>query len=205
MDVTALTLRPDTIKILEHAIQEAGKVARIVEVHPLQTAQEEAQAGALLREIAKIEGELDGARKVEKAPFLKAGRDVDAAFKPALSELARVSDMLRTRIRDAINNRERARLEGLRVASLAAQAGDVVGANHALANIPLDVQTKGIGERWTYEPTGVSLKEVPEEFLALDMARLKAYIRDCVARDVVPDVPGIEFRKSVDISVRKAE
>lgn len=204
-EVTSLALRPDTIKILEHAIREAGKVSRIVEVHPLQTPEDEHRAGALLREIAKIEGELDGARKVEKAPFLKAGRDVDAAFKPALAELARVSGMLRERLQEAITAREHARLAGLRAASLAAQSGDVVGANTALAHIPIDVETKGIAERWDWTPEAVRLKEVPEEFLALDMARVKAYTRDCVARDVEPSIPGIVFKKIASIAVRKAE
>jgi hypothetical protein len=198
---SAIVLAADAQIVIDRCRAQASKIGSIVEVHKLETPEDEATAGELLRVIATLSGELETARKKEKAPHLEAGKKVDAAFRDAGADLTRVDGMLRSRLQEAIQDREAKRLANLRTAALEAQAGNQTAANAALATIPQDVTVSGIAERWTWEPVSVRLCDVPEMFLMLDLTKVRAYVKDCDGAE--PKISGITFERKANLSVRK--
>lgn len=201
--MTTLVLRPETSVQIKQALDLASKVASIIEVHPLRTPEDEAQAGQLARVVATTIAELDGARKTEKAPHLAAGRAVDDAFAAPLAGLKRVDGMLRDALAAAAQRRETAKLEAVASARAAALAGDAVKANEALASVPADAGSPGVSERWGWEAVSVDVRTVPVDFLMLDLTKVRAYVKDCVSAGRTPEIPGIVFERKAGIVLAK--
>ncbi len=204
--MTALVLAPATVAVIERVRANAAAVSQVVDVLPLESDEDRAKAGELLRAIATISAEGEAARKKEKAPHLAAGREVDAQFAQPMAELGRVEGLLRRRIEEAALRRASEIQEAQRALQAAVKAADPVAANTAALAVATsqDAPTlAGIGERWTWEIAGVRLEDVPREFLCLDLAKVRAVIGDANRSGSEPSIPGIVFERKVSTIVRR--
>jgi hypothetical protein len=183
----------------------ARAIGALIEVHPLETREDEAKAAQLLRAIKTVHAEGEVERKLLKAPHLSAGRAVDEAFRAPKKELERVEKLLKRRLAEAAERREAARLKALDVAREAVSAGDHEEASAAIESIDiagLD-SSAGISERWTYEVESVELRKVPIEFLILDQERVRGEIRTANREGREPRIEGVSFRRRASIVARK--
>lgn len=201
----ALALPSRAVAVLDRVRYQAATIATVVGLAPLTTPEVEAQAGELLRLIKTLEGEAEAERRLAKAPHLAAGRAVDDAFRVPLGELARVETLLRGRLAEAAEARDLARREAQAALLAAVREGDAERANAAAIAVddPVFSPVAGISERWTYEVTGVTIREVPITYLALDMERVRAEIRAALAEGREPSIPGVRFERRAALTVRK--
>lgn len=176
----------------EDLMATSTATARIVGVNPLETIEQVNQATALLQALHNVRQEGDEARKEEKAPHLRAGRAVDDRYRPALKEIDRVIGLIKDRLA------ERAlRIEAERARALSAPVEE---ANAALAVLPEQAVPAGVQDRWSWEVDSVDLSKVPLEFLTLDQAKVKAYLKGRVEE---PSIAGLTFRRAVNIITRR--
>lgn len=203
----ALALPDESAALVARMRDTAAAVAQIVEVHPLETPEHERQAGELLRVIKTIMAEGEAERKRLKEPHLKAGQAVDEAFRGPRKALERVETLIKRRLAEAAERRERARLEAVQAARAAVAEGNAEAANEALASIDiagLDASPPaGISERWTYEPVQIDLRAVPVEFLTLDLPKVRAVVAEAVRLGKAPEIPGIVFERRASIVARR--
>lgn len=203
---TKLALRPDSQEVLARCTATSEAIASIVDVLPLQTQEDRAFAGKLVRETARLLSEADTARKAEKAPHLQAGRDVDSAFKRATEALAKLDRVLRARIQQALEDDRARELAATTAARVAVLTGDVQAASTALAQIPEEAPAlDGISARWAWTYEVQDLTKVPEAFTVRVMndAAVQGEIERAKAEGRVPHVPGLAFRQTAAVSVRK--
>lgn len=204
--MTKLALRPDSQEVLARCAATSEAIASIVDVLPLKTQEDRAFAGKLVRETARLLSEADTARKAEKAPHLKAGRDVDSAFKRATEALAKLDRALRARIQQALEDDRARELAATTAARVAVLTGDVQAASTALAQIPEEAPAlDGISARWAWSYEVQDLTKVPDQFTVRVMndAAVQGEIERAKAEGRVPHVPGLVFRQTAAVSVRK--
>ena len=168
--------------------------SRVIAVGPLQSAQDASQAAEVLRTLHAIRAEAEDARKAAKRPHLDAGRAVDAAYKPALKELDRVMALIKGRLSERALAADEARARAL--------VEEPETANAILADLG-DESHKGISERWSWEVEAVDLSQVPVEFLMLDEKKVKAAIKAADKEARRPRVPGVTFKRRVQIVARR--
>lgn len=201
-----LALRPDTSEVLSRVSATSAAVASIVEVLPLESHADREQAAALARETSRLLAEADAARKIEKDPHLKAGQAVDKLFKAACSELARLDAALRRRIREALEADRARELAATQAARVAVLTGDAKAASVALAAIPEEApRLDGVSARWSWEYTVQDLTAVPEAFTVrvVNDSVVRAEIEAARAQGRPPHVPGLVFRESAALAVKK--
>ena len=204
---TALALTPSSLAILERVRATAEQIGAIVAVEPFDSPERERTAAQLLRAIATIRTEAETARETEKAPHLRAGRDVDDAFREPRANLDRVANLIKARLAEAATARERERTAAMARVSEAVAAGDHVGANDALATaadpVFAPVQGPGISERFTWEPVSFELGAMPREFLTVDMGKVRAEIAEANRLGRPPAIPGVTFERKATIVARR--
>lgn len=184
----------------------AQAIGTIVEVHPLETLEDETKASQLLRAIKTLHGEAEEERKRLKAPHLSAGRAVDEAFRVPRAALERVEKLIKRRLSEAAERREAARTLALVAVREAVQVGDHEGANAAIEAIDiagLDAPLPGISERWTWEVDSVILADVPPVYLILNMEAVRLEIKGANKEGRPPSIPGVQFKKTASIVARK--
>jgi hypothetical protein len=194
---------PDQVALTTRMISTADAIGAIVEVHPLQTPEDEAKASQLLRAIKTLHAEGEAARKALKAPHLKAGKDVDETFRAPRKALERVERLIKRRLAEAAEAREEKRLAAMAAVREAVKTGDHEGANAALATVDPVFQPEGISERWTYEVESVNLREVPETYLALRQDLVRAEVKAANKEGREPKIPGVVFKRTASIVARK--
>lgn len=93
-------------------IDRAEPIATLANNMPkkLVSADDKAAAGDIARDAADLAKALDKLREVEKAPFLKGGREVDGYFNPTVQRLDRISKGMLDRI-NTFNREERAKAD----------------------------------------------------------------------------------------------
>jgi len=194
-------------EVLTRASTTAEALREIVDVLPLETRDQEEQAAELAREVQRIVGELEAARKAIVAPVTKKVNAVNAAFRGPRKALEALRDKIKGRLAEAAMARSRALLEAQRKAEEAAQKRDFQEANAHLVRVQ-DIPERapdGVAIRWTWEPAEVDLRKVPIEFLSLDLQRVRAEVRAQLARGAdEPKINGIRFEKVASATVRKA-
>jgi len=126
-------------------------------------------------------------------------------FKAPLAELKRVDQLLRHRLSEAAEARERERRDALDAARAAVQAHDHEAANAALERVAVEPAPApaGIGTRWTYEVQDYDLSKVPVAYLLLDERAVRQEIATADREGREPKVPGIQFKKIAKIIARK--
>lgn len=202
--MTALALRPASLAVLEHARAVCAALVDVVDLR-FDGPGSEVQAGEILRVIETASRDLEAARKLEKAPHLEAGREVDRRFSEAGDPLSRVAGVIRSRLAEAARAREEARRLAVETASRAALAGDLATANEAIliAGDPVfaPVVAEGISEVYAWEPSGFDVEAMPRAYLAPDVAKIRAAIKALPA-GVEPQIPGVRFERRVSHVVR---
>lgn len=203
----ALTLSPSAVAVLERVRATAAQIGAIVGVEPFATPEREATAAQLLRAISTLDQEADRERTSAKAPHLAAGRAVDDAFKGPRGELERVAGMIRARLAEAATARERERVAALAKVTAAVKVGDHTAANAALVEaadpVFAPVQGPGISERFSWEPTGFTIADMPREFLTVDMGKIRAEIAEANRLGRPPAIPGVTFERRATIVARR--
>lgn len=177
-----------------------------LEVMPLETEADRAQASALVQATSALLAEADSVRAAEKKPHLDAGREVDAAFKAATAPLATLDRTLRARLAEAAQKARKAEIAALEAARVAVLTQDARAATEALATIPEELpKLDGIGERWSWSYTVQDLAAVPESFThrVLNEDAIQAEIKAAEAQGRRPVVPGLAFEPKVSVIVRK--
>lgn len=173
---------------------------------PLDTPEREAKAAELLRVLETVDREADEERKARKEPHLRAGQAVDQAYKAARAPLQDLIATIRRRLSEAAQARERRRVEALQAVQVAVQASNPEAANSAaLAAREAEAAaptTPGVAERWTWELATCVIKAVPEEFLALDMVKVREAIRAADRAGAEPRIPGLTFTRVAQHTVR---
>lgn len=200
----ALALRPDTVALLARVRASASEVSRILDVQEITTPEDETKARALLAVICTLDREADAARKAEKDPHLRAGQAVDQEFKGPRAELARVEALLRRRIAEAAERRDREAQAARAALTAAVVASDHVAANAAalaVSEVEKVAPGGGVAETWTYEAIGVTLADVPREYLMVDMVKVKAEIASALRDGREPAIPGIVFKRTAKLRV----
>lgn len=207
--MTTLALRPESTALIERVRQRATEIGHVVGLAPLDSPERERAAADLLRAIQTLVAEAEAARKAEKAPALAMTRAVDAAFRAPVAELERVAGLIRDRLAQAAIARERAQAAALARVAPAVQAGDLAGANAALALAgdpvfqPVAGAVAGVSERFSWEPESFDVRAMPLEFLTVDMGKVKAEIADAVRLGREPSIPGVTFRRTATIVARR--
>jgi hypothetical protein len=177
----------------EIMLATAAGAERIVAVGPLASQEEADHASRVLRALHAVKKDGDAARKAEKAPHLKAGRDVDARYQPAIKELDRVIKLIKAAIADRALALEEARTRAL--------VAPPAEANALLATLP-QTELSGVSERWSWEVESAVLSEVPDRFLQLDAKEVAAEIKQATKEARQPRIPGIRFRRKVTVVAR---
>lgn len=197
-----------TIPVLDRMIALADQCTAVVDVLVLDSAEKEAQAAALLRIIASQIKDAEEERKALVKPIKAKAAVIDAQFRDPRKRLETLERKIRTRLAEAESKRLAARQEAQRAAIEATQAGDLTKANEALVAVGEAAQAppEGITYRYRYEVEGYTLRDVPDEYLALHQARVAAEVqRQTRAKpDEEPRIPGIRFKKVAIPVARKA-
>lgn len=204
--MSAIVLSEDARALVARMSSTAEAIGSIVEVHPLDSAEDETKAAELLRAIKTLIGQGEATRKALKAPHLKAGRDVDEAFRKPKRALERVEGLIKRRLAEQAERREAERTRALEAAREAVKAQDHETANAELEKVDiagLDRTPEGISTRWTYEVESVTLSEVPAEYLILDMGKVRAEITAANREGREPKIPGVTFKKAASIAARR--
>lgn len=198
----SLALPSDSLSLIQRANELAAQVSQVVAVLPLETPQAEAQAAEVLRGLATLIKDLEADRTAQKAPYLKAGQDVDAFYRPARTALQDVDRMIRNRLAEASLARENARRLAVESAAAAARAGDAVAANAALVAQPAEVQLDGISDRFTWAATSYNVRAMPLEYLCVDETKVKAEIDSALRAGRDPAITGVTFERRATVVVR---
>ena len=203
----SLTLPSSALAVLDRVRATAAQIGAIVGIEPFATPEREATAAQLLRAIATLRGEAETERERAKAPHLRAGREVDDAFKGPRGELDRVAGLIKGRLAEAATARERERAAALVAVHDAVRAGDHVEANAALAlasdPVFAPVAGPGISERFSWEATAFEIGAMPREYLTVDMGKVRAEIAEANRLGRPPAVPGITFERKATIVARR--
>lgn len=179
----------------------ADGIEEIVDVLPLGSLAEETHAADLVRELRRLVREGEAARKEIVAPVKARVRAVDAVFRAPRKRLEALEGRLRARLVEAQEARRRAQEEAAQAAREAAAREDWVAANAALANVPQEEGPEGTSTRWTWEVESADLRQVPEEYLVLDLPRVRAAIRDAERDGRAPEIPGVRFKRRAIVAV----
>lgn len=175
-------------------------------VATLDTPEREAKAADLLRILTTLDKDADEERKARKEPHLRAGQAVDEEYRQARAPLQALISALRQGLARAAQERETRRLEALQAITVAVQAQDAAGANSAaLAAREVETSapaTPGVSERWTWEVATCVIAQVPEEFLALDLAKVREAIRAADKAGAKPEIRGLTFTRVAAHTVR---
>lgn len=204
----ALALLPSSaLAVLDRLRTTAAQVGAIVGVAPFDSPEREATAAQLLRAIQTLDREADDERTRAKAPHLSAGRAVDDAFKGPRGELERVAGLIRRRLAEAAQARERERAAAMARVAEAVKVGDATEANAALVHaadpVFAPVAGPGISERFTWEPTSFDVAAMSREYLAVDMGKVRAEIADANRLGRAPAIAGVTFERKATIVARR--
>lgn len=177
-------------------------IATVVAVEPFQGPAQVERANLLLRTVDTLGDDLIAAYDAEKRPHLGATQAIDREFKGPKAEVKRVSVILRRAIEAYRLEQDRARERALLEIQSAAARQDPIAANAAVLSIPVAPALEGTGERWTYEIEAITdFRQVPIEYLQVDMVRVRAEISAANKAGRLPAIPGIKFRKALGLSV----
>jgi len=193
--------------LLARVTATADAISSVVAVSPLDRPEDASLAARLLRQIKTLAADADELRKTMKAPHLAAGRAVDERFRGPRRELDRVESMIKARLAEAAEKRERARLAAVQAAQDAVQRHDAEAANAALAELSADVASlDGISERWTWEAVEIDLDALPPEYVirSVNQTRMSEEIRTANREGRTPKVRGVRFQKRATIAARRA-
>ena len=204
--MTALALRPASLAALASARGLSETLADVQSVR-LVSPEAETKASGLLRLIETASRDLERERKAEKEPHLRAGQDVDAAFRAVSGPLERVAASLRAELARCERARDDARRKALAEASAAARAGDAEKANEAilLANDPVfqPVALEGVAASYSWEIESIDPEKLSREFLMPDVKAIEAYAKAAAARGSDPVLEGVTFTRKVSHVVRR--
>ena len=183
--------------------QVSDALSSWVEVMPLETLEQESEALSICQEIKQTIRASEEERKALVGPIKSKLREVDREYREARAPLERLEAQIKARVAEAVEAREKAKAEAL-AAKAAATAKAVASqgeervqalqeANSAALAIPDPVKHQGVATRWVWEIVSVDLRAIPEKYLQID--------RRAVLADA-PNVPGVQFKKSVQVAVR---
>lgn len=204
--MTALALRPASLAVLASARGLSETLAEVQSVR-LVSPEAETKASGLLRLIETASRDLERERKAEKEPHLRAGQDVDAAFRAVSGPLERVAAALRSELARCERARDDARRKALADASAHARAGEAEKANEAilLANDPVfaPVALEGVVASYSWEIENIDPAKLSREFLMPDVKAIEAYAKAAAARGSDPVLEGVSFVRKVSHVVRR--
>ena len=131
-------MSPEFYTLAQETRETVAAVSEWLRGGPIEDAAAEAKAADALAGLRKRIGALEAAHKADKAPYLEAGRAIDAAYKPLIAAVTEAANRLKARIQDRIAHLERQRQEEERKAREAAEAA----AREAAADAAHDIAAK---------------------------------------------------------------
>ncbi len=137
-------MSPEFYTLAQETRETVAAVSEWLRGGPIEDAAAEAKAADALAGLRKRIGALEAAHKADKAPYLEAGRAIDAAYKPLIAAVTEAANRLKARIQDRIAHLERQRQEGERKAREAAEAAarEAAAAANAAADAAHDIAAK---------------------------------------------------------------
>lgn len=144
-------------------------------------------------------------RVEEKAPLLKATKDLDAEYKTAVAPLSRVEGVLRARLEGWLLLLDQRRAAALREAQAASQALAHVEANAAIVRLgeaaPAKVEKQT--DRYTWAVDVLDEAAIPREYMSPDPKKIQAEVRRADAHGIEPRIAGVRFRREIITTVRR--
>lgn len=191
---------------LHRAQVSALAAEKVIDVSPLDTREDQANAGALLRVLATIRGELEERRKEEKAPHLAECRAIDARYKSTRDEIDRVCTLVRKRLADVAREEREKKLAAEAEAKKALKSGDSEALAAALENVHEEPPAaEGVSTRWKWTIASYDASKVPSHYLKLDERRVKEFIALEVAAGREPVISGVTLEKEPVIVAKKVK
>jgi len=184
-------------------MERAKEIARVVEVCPLDSPEEESKAAKLLTVIKGMIKGIETERKALVAPYDGVVREVNAKYRAPRQELERVEALLKRRLGEAQAAREAAQRAALSETTAAVQEGDTEAAQAALARAREAAeggQHEGISYRDDWEILVGDIRQVPDYYLVVDMAKVKADLRS----GAMVQIPGLVITKTKIVIARSA-
>jgi BMFP domain-containing protein YqiC len=161
---------------------------------------------------AEVLAEAKGKAKALEARLAEITRPLNAAlasarelFRPALTHYGTIERDVKSRIA-AFHAAESSRnAAALAAASAAHAAGDGEGVGEALAKVAHVAHVEGVSVRYSWAFEVEDLAQVPREFLVLDEAKVKAWIKSTAGKESAPHpIAGIRFERKASVASRSA-
>lgn len=186
----------------------AGEATRVLAMRPTleaivcETPQDEQFLADTRQHIAERLKVLEAQRKTIAVPLDQAKKAVDALFRPARQAYEALDDMIRARL----SARETQRREATRLAQEQARAlaaaGDLAAAEKALPAVADRPEGVVYVESWELESVdlpallrAILAGTAPVGFVTVVPAAVKEFLRTYKNSSIVPDVPGLTFKK----------
>lgn len=185
-------------------MERATEIARVVEVCPLDSPEEESKAAKLLTLIQTMIKGVEAERKALIAPYDGVVREVNALYRAPRSELERVRDLLKKRLGEAQAAREAAQRAALAATTAAVHGGDTEAATAALARAREAAeggQHAGISYRDDWEIVCTDRSKIPWQYMVLDTVA----VRDALKADPDLQIPGVIIKRVKKVVARGAK
>jgi hypothetical protein len=140
--------------------------------------------------------EFDAERKELVGPVLKAQREVNETFKPAMDSLASAKDTCKKKLAEYLRAREEARSAALAAVASAADTQNPYAIAEAVAALPDETATS-----WRWVPEVVDESLIPRSFMIVDLGLLRNYAKPFGDAEPTP-VPGVKFVKEAVVRAR---
>ena len=180
---------------LGERIAQASIDLDMIRALPYETPQDEADAAEIMNALRAAWKEVEEERTSLTKPLNAVKRGIDALFGPLLSKLAEGERAIKAALVAAQERRERLNEAARNAAILAAQNSDTAGAAAALAMVREETPPPGVyfREVWAFEVENGA--DVPRSFLAVDEAKVGAFVSACETSGLDPEIPGLRFFK----------
>lgn len=169
---------------------------------PCESPEHEAWWVAKLDVVHAMTKELEADREVLVRPLLRDKKIVDEAFKEVTEAAQAVKNMIKAKIAGRQESLRLAQTAAQEAARAAAQAGDHVACQEALAAIPETASLTGAKTQWLWEAKVTDNLSVPRQFLMVDEKALAKYAKAFAASETIPEVPGVSFKRTARVSAK---
>ena len=194
--IESTELRDRAAEVLVRMEDTAEAIGKIADVLPLDSREDEEQAAALARELARLVGEGEDLRKEIVRPALAFKRQIDDAFKAPREALRTLRGKIQTRLAEQVVKRKAAlaaEQERLRAAAKAKNWEEANRAALAVQQVP-ERPPEGVAVIEVWEPVAFDLRAIPERFLMVDLVALRAEAKEQVkAGKDAPEVEGVTW------------
>jgi hypothetical protein len=182
------TIVPAVRGEIEEAKAEADALLAALDSWQITSAEDEEQAGQIMKIAHERAKNLDAQRKKVVTPAVTAQRDINALFKPAIDAWTAAKNKANALLTAVVRARESANRDALAKAA----GGDAA----ALGAVQEIAPTSGTALRDEIEIKIIDESLIPREYLCIDWSALKLAAKKGL------QVPGVEFVRKTKVQVK---